>query len=53
MPAYSAKAQPYLDVIAASVFRSQDVRDWLIKGTPAEANYTGSDVLIDEQRAVR
>lgn len=53
MPAYSGKAQPYLDAIAESVFTSQDVRDWLIAGTPAEANYAKSDVLIDEQRAVR
>jgi hypothetical protein len=53
MPAYSGKAQPYLDAIAESVFTSQDVRDWLVKDTPAEANYTGSSVLIDEQRDVR
>jgi hypothetical protein len=53
MPAYSGKAQPYLNAIAASVFASQNVRDWLIKGTTAEANYTGCDVLVDEQRAVR
>jgi len=53
MPAYSGKAQPYLDAIADSAFASQDVRDWLIKGTPVEAEYTGSGVLIDEQRAVR
>jgi hypothetical protein len=53
MAAYSEKAQPYLDALAASIFTSQDVRDWLIKGTPVEAEYTGSAVLIDEQRAVR
>lgn len=53
MPAYSGKAQPYLDAIAESVFKSTDVRDWLITGTPAEASYVGSEVLIDEQRAVR
>ncbi len=53
MPAYSAKAQPYLDAIAEGVFTSQDVRDWVIRGTPAEVNYTGSSILIDEQRAVR
>jgi len=50
---YFAKAQPYLNAIAESVFTSQDVRDWLIKGTPMEANYLGSDVLIEEQEAVR
>jgi hypothetical protein len=50
---YSKKAQPYLDAIAESVFTSQGVRDWLIKGTPAEANYAGSGVLIDKQREVR
>jgi hypothetical protein len=49
----SGKAQPYLDAIAESVFTSQGVRDWLITGTPAEANYTGCGVLIDEQREVR
>jgi hypothetical protein len=53
MPAYSGKAQPYLDAIAASVFTSQEVRNWLIKGTPAEANYVGSSVLTEEQRALR
>jgi hypothetical protein len=53
MPAYSGKAQPYLDAIAESIFTSQTVRDWLIKGTSAEANYAGSSVLIDEQRDVR
>jgi hypothetical protein len=53
MPAYSGKAQPYLDAIAESVFTSQDVTDWLIAGTPVEANYAGSRALIDEQRAVR
>jgi hypothetical protein len=53
MAAYSEKAQPYLDAIAASVFTSQEVRDWLIAGTPVEASYAGSDALIDEQRAVR
>jgi hypothetical protein len=53
MPAYFGKAQPYLDAIAESVFTSQDVRDWLIAGTPVEANYAGSGALIDEQRAVR
>lgn len=53
MPAYSGKAQPYLDAIAAGVFSSQEVRDWLLVGTPAEANYIGSSPLNDEQRAVR
>ncbi|OYX74703.1 MAG: hypothetical protein B7Y77_03170 [Bradyrhizobium sp. 35-63-5] len=53
MPAYSGKAQPFLDSIAESVFTSQDVRDWLIKGTSMAADYTGSSVLIEEQRAVR
>jgi hypothetical protein len=53
MPAYSGKAQPYLDAIAEAIFRSQHVRDWLLKGTTVEATYAGSDVLIDEQRAVR
>lgn len=53
MSSYSEKAQPYLDAIAAGVFASQSVRDWLIEGTPAEAAYRGAEVLTDEQRAVR
>jgi len=53
VPAYSGKAQPYLDPIAESVFTSQDVRDWLITGTPVEVDYVGSGVLIDEQRTTR
>lgn len=53
MPAYSGKAQPYLDAIAGSVFASGAVRDWLIKGTSAASNYTGSSVLFDEQRTQR
>jgi len=53
MAAYSERAQPYLDAIAESVFTSLDVREWLIKGTPAEASYERPDVLIDEQRAAR
>lgn len=52
MASYSSKAQPYLDAIAEGVFGSPDVRDWLIKGTPAETEYSGASVLIDEQRAV-
>src|SRR4051794_6713664 len=50
MPAYSGKAQPYLDAIAGAVFASQGVRDWLIVGTPAEATYLGSNPLFEEQR---
>src|SRR5580658_10099968 len=53
MPAYSGKAQPYLDAIARGVFASSQVRIWLIKGTSAEPEYNDSTVLIDEQRAVR
>jgi hypothetical protein len=53
MAAYSAKAQPYLDAIADAVFTSQDVRDWLIKGTPVGENYLGAGVLIEEPQAVR
>ena len=53
MPAYSGKAQPYLNAIAESVFTSQDVRDWLIRGTPVAATYAGSIALIDEQRTTR
>jgi hypothetical protein len=50
MPAYSGKAQPYLDAIAESDFTSQDVRDWLIAGTACGGIYAGSRALIDEQR---
>lgn len=53
MPAYSGKAQPYLDAIAAGIFSSVVVRNWLIKGTTAELNYSSPDVLIEEQRAKR
>jgi hypothetical protein len=53
MPAYSERAQPFLDAIADGVFTSQSFRDWLILGTPAEAEYIGSSALIGEQRAVR
>lgn len=53
MSAYSEKAQPYLDAIAASVFTSPVVRDWLIAGTPVEANYVGAGALVQEQQAVR
>ncbi len=53
MSAYSEKAQPYLDAIAEGVFASQDVRDWLVRGTPMQTSYTGSSVFIDEQRNVR
>lgn len=53
MDSYSSKVQPYLDAIAEGVFGSSDVRDWLIKGTPAETRYRGASVLMDEQRAVR
>jgi hypothetical protein len=53
MPAYSSKAQPYLDAIAGGIFASETVRDWLIKGTPVEAEYLGADALFDEQRKVR
>lgn len=53
MAGYSQKAQPYLDAIAEGVFMSRDVRDWLVRGTPVQAKYTGADVLIDEQRRVR
>lgn len=53
MPAYSSKAQPYLDAIAEGIFSSEKIRDWVISGTPAEAGYLGADVLMEEQRRVR
>jgi hypothetical protein len=53
MNAYSGKAQPYLDAIAAAIFVSREARDWLIAGASAAATYRGADVLIEEQRAVR
>jgi hypothetical protein len=53
MPAYSGKAQPFLDAIAASVFASQATRNWLIAGTPAEGSYKDCSVLVDEQRLKR
>lgn len=53
MPAYSGKAQPFLDAIAAQLLASQDARDWLLRGTPFEKSYFGSSMLTDEQRAKR
>lgn len=53
MPAYSGKAQPFLDAIAKNVFESHEFRDWFIQGTPVEADYKGASVLVDEQRNVR
>lgn len=53
MPAYSGKAQPYLDAIAAAVFKSQSVRDWILFGTQAAGTYTGAGVLVGEQQATR
>lgn len=53
LPAYSSKAQPYLDAIAEGIFSSEKIRDWLIKRTPVETEYLGAQVLFDEQRKVR
>lgn len=53
MVAYSGKAQPYLDAFAAAFFEAAEFRDWVLSGTQAAAEYTGADVLHDEQRAVR
>lgn len=53
MPGYSAKAQPYLDAIAAAIFSSQQIRNWIIKGTSVESKYIGSSVLTDDQKRVR
>jgi hypothetical protein len=53
MSGYSAKAQPFLDAIAAGVFADVAVRNWLIAGTPMAHSYSDAAVLDDEQRAVR
>ena len=53
MVAYSGKAHPYLDAFAAAVFGDGAFRDWVVSGTRTAPDYTGDDVLIDEQRAVR
>lgn len=53
MIAYSAVAQPFLDAIAAAAFGSSAVRDWLLRETPAAAEYAGCVALHDEQRAAR
>jgi len=53
MAGYSAKAQPFLDAIAEEMFSSTEFRDWVLRGTPHEANYRGADILIDEQQKVR
>ncbi|MEZ5755763.1 MAG: hypothetical protein R3D90_13710 [Paracoccaceae bacterium] len=50
---YSAKAQPFLDAIAAGVFSQQEVRDWLVQGTPKTADFTGSRSLHKEQERLR
>lgn len=42
-----------MEAIAVGIFTSQDVRDWLVRGTPVELQYTGAGVFVDEQRAVR
>ena len=53
MPAYSGKAQPYLDAIASGIFDSEAIRNWLIWGTPAEESYRGAAALTSEQQAKR
>jgi hypothetical protein len=53
MPAYSGKAQPYLDAFAATFFADGRFRDWVIAGTSAEPVYTGASVPIDEQKETR
>jgi hypothetical protein len=37
------KAQPCLGAIADSVLRLQDVRNWLIGGSPAESTHPGAE----------
>lgn len=50
---YSDKAQPYLDAIAAAVFASQSVRDWLVADTPLAREYRGASSLHHEQKSLR
>ncbi len=49
----SPKAQPYLDAIAAAVFASQQVRDWLVAGTSLAQAYAGAKSLHEEQQRLR
>ena len=53
MSAYSARAQPYLDALAAAVFAEVHVRDWLVAGTAMEGPYRGAASLHGEQAARR
>ena len=51
--AYSGKAQPYLDAIANDIFASEEVRNWILIGTPYETSYKDSAALTNEQQTVR
>lgn len=53
MFSYSGKAQPFLDAIANGVFGSQQIRDWLVQGTPAENLFRGSIAVEEEARLIR
>lgn len=53
MSAYSMRAQPYLDALAAAVFSSDAARDWLVAGTCWDAAYRGAQSLHAEQAARR
>ena len=53
MPAYSGKAQAYLDAIASGVFSSVSVRNFLVAGTHHAETYRDSATLVEEQRAAR
>lgn len=53
MSAYSARAQPYLDAVAAAAFGQQGVRDGLVSGTALADRYRGSASLHAQQAARR
>jgi len=53
MPAYSGKAQPFLDAIAEGMFSDRALRDWVLQGTTAVPAYLGADIIEQEQRDVR
>ena len=51
--AYSHRAQPWLDAIAAAVFAEQSVRDWLVGAARHASGYKGAKSLQREQESVR
>ena len=53
MPAYSWKAQPFLNAFANAMFKDSDFLPYVLDGTRHFSDYATGSVLHDEQRAVR